>query len=73
MANKRFVKPIRPNATIPAIADQGTINANRDALWRDEYRYALAYARKRYPNWTLAERQAYAQRSAHALFDGDVE
>lgn len=69
MANKRFVKPIRPNPSIPAIADQGTIDANRDRIARDEYRYCLREAKRLHPDWTLKQRQEYAQRSASELFD----
>lgn len=69
MANRRFVKPVRPNPCIPAIADQGTIDANRDRIARDEYRYCLAEAKRQHPDWTLAQRQAYARNSANSLFD----
>lgn len=69
MANKRFVKPIKPNPQIPAIADQGTIDANRDIIARDEYRYCLREAKRQHPEWTLKQRQEYARNSAQSLFD----
>lgn len=69
MANKRFVKPIRPDVTIPAIRDQATIDANRDVIARDEYRYSLAEAKRQHPEWTLKQRQEYAQQSVASLFE----
>ena len=69
MPNKRFQKPIRPDVTIPAIRDEATIQANREVLYRDEYRYAMAESRRQHPEWTLAQRQAYARNAANCLFD----
>ena len=69
MANKRFVKPVRPDITIPAIRDAETIRTNSEALYRDEYRYTLAESRRRHPDWTLAQRQEHARASASSLFE----
>lgn len=70
MANKRFIKPIRPNVTITPVVDiTQTVKDNRDAICRDEYRYCLAEAKRQHPDWTLAQRQAYARNVAQSLFD----
>lgn len=79
MANKRFIKKdLDGNVLTPELiaakaaanaAVHKALEAERDKMAINEYRYCLAEARRQHPDWTLKQRQEYAQRSAAALFE----
>lgn len=76
MANKRYVKMqkiVKATLALPSreerIADWSKRQEQRDTVAQNEYRYCLAEAKRQHPDWTLAQRQAYARNAASSLFD----
>lgn len=73
MANKRFVKPVKPIAAEPikmmTAEDLDRVMRERGKIAKAEYVYCLAEAKRQHPEWTLKQRQAYARHAAESLFD----
>ena len=71
MASKRFVKPLRLESVHreKTLEDWNREDKARTKSCEDEYRYCLAEAKRLHPDWTLAQRRAYARESANSLFD----
>jgi hypothetical protein len=56
-------------ANIKEALELQKIHTSRDKIAREEYRHALAEAKRKHPEWSLRERQAYARKCAQSLFD----
>lgn len=70
MASKRFIKPTKPEPiSIVLQLTSAERDAARQKMYRSEYLYCMAEAKRQHPEWTLKQRQAYANESVWALFD----
>lgn len=73
MASKTFQRPIKLIVKPINVQEQLDAQLKRDRNManarRIEYQYAMAYAKRTNPDWTLRQRQEYARRSVEELFD----